>query len=107
MKKLTKWTAALLAAMMVWLGFLSCSNPGNDSEPENENAVQNPSNDSETEEVTPYTFGSAGAALAEAMFTSLPGTSWADKEGSLHDKWTFSSLNDGKIPLVATMINDD
>lgn len=43
MKKMTKWTAALLAAMMVWSGFLSCSNPSNDSEPENENAAQNPS----------------------------------------------------------------
>jgi len=41
------------------------------------------------------------------MFTSLPGTSWADKEGSLHDKWTFSSLNNGKIPVVAITINDD
>ena len=58
-------------------------------------------------EVIPFTFGSAGAPLAEAMFTSLPGTSWADKDGSLHDKWTFSSLNDGKIPVVATIINDD
>jgi len=58
-------------------------------------------------EVIPFTFGSAGAPLAEAMFTSLPGTSWADKDGSLHDKWTFSSLNDGKIPMVATLINDD
>ena len=189
MKKMTKWTVAFLAAMMVWSGFLSCSNSGNDSGTDNENEVQNPSektiviSDSlksyeigesisftvsfsnfETKplkvtvyeatkgslgefwilsnrvtvptldfsagsysfyvksddvksntlsitltapQVTPYTFGSAGAALAEAMFTSLPGTSWADKEGSLHDKWTFSSLNDGKIPVVATMINDD
>ena len=58
-------------------------------------------------EVTPYTFGSAGAPLAAAMFTSLPGTSWTENEGSLHDKWTFSSLNDGKIPVEQTMINDD
>ena len=58
-------------------------------------------------EVIPYTFGSAGAPLAEAMFTSLPGTSWADKDGDLRNKWTFSSLNDGKIPMVATLINDD
>ena len=189
MKKLTKWTAAFLAAMMVWLGFLSCSNSGNDSGTDNENESLNPNekkiviSDSlqsyeigeiisftvsfsnfETKpskvtvyeaakgslgeswilsnrvtvqtldfsagtysfyvksddvksntlkitltdpEVIPYTFGSAGAALAEAMFTSLPGTSWADKDGSLHDKWTFSSLNDGKIPVVATIINDD
>jgi len=189
MKKMTKWTAAFLAAMMVWLGFLSCSNPSNDSGTDNENESLNPNektiviSDSlqsyeigesisftvsfsnfETKplkvtvyeaaegslgefwilsnrvtvptldfsagsysfyvksddvksntlsitltapEVTPYTFGSAGAALAEAMFTSLPGTSWADKDGSLHDKWTFSSLNDGKIPVVATIINDD
>ena len=189
MKKMTKWTAAFLAAMMVWLGFLSCSNSGNDSGTDNENESLNPNekkiviSDSlqsyeigeiisftvsfsnfETKpskvtvyeaakgslgefwilsnrvtvqtldfsagsysfyvksddvksntlsitltvpEVIPFTFGSAGAPLAEAMFTSLPGTSWADKDGSLHDKWTFSSLNDGKIPVVATLINDD
>ena len=189
MKKMTKWTVAFLAAMMVWLGFLSCSNPSNDSGTDNENESLNPSkktiviSDSlqsyeigesisftvsfsnfETKplkvtvyeaakgslgefwilsnrvtvptldfsagsysfyvksddvksntlsitltapEVTPFTFGPAGAPLAEAMFTSLPGTSWADKDGSLHDKWTFSSLNDGKIPMVATLINDD
>lgn len=189
MKKMTKWTAAFLAAMMVWLGYLSCSNPSNDSGTDNENESLNPNektiviSDSlqsyeigesisftvsfsnfETKplkvtvyesakgslgefwilsnrvtvptldfsagsysfyvksddvksntlsitltapEVIPFTFGSAGAPLAEAMFTSLPGTSWADKDGSLHDKWTFSSLNDGKIPMVATLINDD
>lgn len=164
MKKMTKWTAAFLAAMMVWLGFLSCSNPSNDSLNPNEktivisnslqsceigesisftvsfsnfetkplkvtvyeatkgslgefwilsNRVTVPTMDfsagsysfyvksddvkSNTlsitltaPQVTPYTFGSAGAPLAEAMFTSLPGTSWADKEGSIHDKWTFS-----------------
>lgn len=189
MKKMTKWTAAFLAAMMVWLGFLSCSNSGNDSGTDNENESLNSNEKTivisnslqsyeigesisftvsfsnfETKpskvtvyeaaegslgefwilsnrvtvqtfdfsagsysfyvksdnvksntlsitltapEVTPYTFGPAGAALAEAMFTSLPGTSWADKDGSLHDKWTFSSLNDGKIPVEQTMINDD
>ena len=189
MKKMTKWTAAFLAAMMVWLGFLSCSNPSNDSGTDNENESLNPNEKTivisnslqsyeigesisftvsfsnfETKpskvtvyeaakgalgeyrilsnrvtvqtfdfsagsysfyvksddvksntlritltdpEVIPFTFGSAGAPLAEAMFTSLPGTSWADKGGSLHDKWTFSSLNDGKIPVVATIINDD
>ena len=189
MKKMTKWTAAFLVAMMVWLGLLSCSNPSNDSGTDNENAVLNPNektiviSDSlqsceigesisftvsfsnfETKplkvtvyeatkgslgefwilsnrvtvptldfsagsysfyvksddvksntlritltapQVIPFTFGSAGAPLAEAMFTSLPGTSWADKDGSLHDKWTFSSLNDGKIPVEQTMINDD
>lgn len=189
MKKMTKWTAAFLAAMMVWLGFLSCSNSGNDSGTDNENESLNPNEKTivisnslqsyeigesisftvsfsnfETKpskvtvyeaaegslgefwilsnrvtvptldfsagsysfyvksddvksntlritltdpEVIPYTFGSAGAPLAEAMFTSLPGTSWADNDGSLHDKWTFSSLNDGKIPMVATLINDD
>jgi hypothetical protein len=41
------------------------------------------------------------------MFKSLAGTEWADKEGDIHNKWTFSSLSDGKIPVVATMINDD
>lgn len=189
MKKMTKWTAAFLAAMMVWLGFLSCSNSDNDSGTDNKNESLNPNekkiviSDSlqsyeigeiisftvsfsnfETKpskvtvyeaakgslgefrilsnrvtvqtldfsagsysfyvksddvksntlritltdpEVIPYTFGSAGAVLAEEMFTSLPGTSWADKDGSLHDKWTFSSLNDGKIPVVATIIKDD
>lgn len=189
MKKMTKWTAAFLAAMMVWLGFLSCSNSGNDSGTDNENESLNPNekkivisnslqsyeigesisftvsfSNFETKpskvtvyeaaegslgefwilsnrvtvptldfsagtysfyvksddvksntlritltdpEVIPFTFGSAGAPLAEAMFTSLPGTSWADKDGSLHDKWTFSSLNDGKIPVVATIIKDD
>lgn len=189
MKKMTKWTAAFLAAMTVWLGFLSCSNPSNNSGTDNEKESLNPNEKTivisnslksyeigesisftvsfsnfETKplkvtvyeaaegslgefwilsnrvtvptvdfsagtysfyvksddvksntlsitltapEVIPYTFGSAGAALAEAMFTSLPGTSWADKDGSLHDKWTFSSLNDGKIPVVATIIKDD
>ena len=189
MKKMTKLTAAFLAAMMVWLGFLACSNSGNDSGIDNKNESLNPNekkiviSDSlqsyeigeiisftvsfsnfETKpskvtvyeaakgslgelrilsnrvtvktldfsagsysfyvksddvksntlritltdpEVIPFTFGSAGAPLAEAMFTSLPGTSWADKDGSLHDKWTFSSLNDGKIPVVATIIKDD
>lgn len=189
MKKMTKWTAAFLAAMMVWLGFLSCSNSGNDSGTDNENESLNSNEKTivisnslqsyeigesisftvsfsnfETKpskvtvyeaakgslgefwilsnrvtvptldfsagtysfyvksddvksntlritltdpEVIPYTFGSAGAVLAEEMFTSLPGTSWADKDGSLHDKWTFSSLNDGKIPVVATIIKDD
>ena len=58
-------------------------------------------------EVIPFTFGSAGAPLAAAMFTSLPGTSWADREGDLHVKWTFSSLSDGKIPVEQTLINDD
>ena len=181
MKKMTKWTAVFLAAMMVWLGFLSCSNPSNDPLNPNEktivisnslqsceigesisftvsfsnfetkplkvtvyeatkgslgefwilsNRVTVPTLDfsagsysfyvksddvkSNTLSITltapqviPFTFGSAGAPLAEAMFTSLPGTSWADKDGSLHDKWTFASLNDGKIPVEQTMINDD
>ena len=56
---------------------------------------------------TPYSFGPAGASLASAMFEKLAGTAWADKDGDIHDKWTFSSLSDGKIPVVATMINDD
>lgn len=56
---------------------------------------------------TPYSFGPAGASLTSEMFKSLAGTAWADKEGDIHDKWTFSSLSDGKIPVVATMINDD
>ena len=56
---------------------------------------------------TPYSFGPAGASPASEMFESLASTAWADKEGSLHDKWTFSSLSDGKIPVVASMINDD
>ena len=56
---------------------------------------------------TPYSFGPAGASLGSAMFENLSGTEWADKEGDIHNKWTFSSLSDGKIPVVATMINDD
>ena len=56
---------------------------------------------------TPYSFGPAGASLTSAMFENLSGTEWADKEGSLHDTWTFSSLSDGKLPVVASMINDD
>ncbi len=56
---------------------------------------------------TPFSFGPAGASLTSEMFESLPGTAWADKDGDLHDKYTFSSLSDGKIPVVATMINDD
>ena len=56
---------------------------------------------------TPFSFGPAGASLGSEMFESLAGTAWADKEGDIHNKWTFSSLSDGKIPVVATMINDD
>lgn len=56
---------------------------------------------------TPFSFGPAGASLTSEMFESLPGTAWADKDGDIHDKYTFSSLSDGKIPVVATMINDD
>ena len=56
---------------------------------------------------TPFSFGPAGASLTSEMFESLAGTAWADKDGDIHDKWTFSSLSDGKIPVVATMINDD
>lgn len=56
---------------------------------------------------TPYSFGPAGASLTSEMFKSLAGTAWADKEGDIHDKWTFSSLSDGKITITATMINDD
>ena len=56
---------------------------------------------------TPFSFGPAGASLGSEMFESLAGTEWADKEGDIHNKWTFSSLSDGKIPVVATMINDD
>lgn len=56
---------------------------------------------------TPFSFGPAGASLTSEMFESLAGTAWADKEGDIHDKWTFSSLSDGKITITATMINDD
>ncbi|MBR3852438.1 MAG: hypothetical protein IKJ76_10485 [Fibrobacter sp.] len=56
---------------------------------------------------TPFSFGPAGASLSSEMFESLSGTAWADKDGDLHDKYTFSSLSDGKIPVVATIINDD
>ena len=56
---------------------------------------------------TPFSFGPAGARLSSEMFESLSGTAWADKEGDIHDKWTFSSLSDGKITITATMINDD
>ena len=65
------------------------------------------SDDNGGEASTPYSFGPAGAGLASEMFESLSGTAWADKEGSIHDKYTFSSLSDEKIPVVATMINDD
>ncbi len=56
---------------------------------------------------TPFSFGPAGASLGSEMFESLAGTEWADKEGDIHNKWTFSSLSDGKITITATMINDD
>lgn len=56
---------------------------------------------------TPFSFGPAGAIPSSEMFESLSGTAWADKDGDLHDKWTFSSLSDGKITITATMINDD
>ena len=64
-------------------------------------------NDGDNSDGTPFSFGPAGASLASAMFESLAGTAWADKDGDIHNKWTFSSLSDGKIPVVATMINDD
>ena len=56
---------------------------------------------------TPFSFGPAGASPSSEMFESLSGTAWADNEGSIHDKWTFSSLSDGKITITATIINDD
>ena len=56
---------------------------------------------------TPFSFGPAGASPTSEMFESLSGTAWADKDGDLHEKYTFSSLSDGKIPVVATIINDD
>ena len=64
-------------------------------------------NDGDNSDGTPFSFGPAGASLASGMFESLAGTAWADKDGDIHDKWTFSTLSDGKIPVVASMINDD
>ena len=188
MKRVTKCTAILFASLMVWEGFFSCSDSGDDSGNGNGQEIQNPTEKSivisdvlesytigdnisftvsfsnfETNpaqvkvyvnsspvgdyavlnnrvtfpsngyiegtytfyvksgdvksnslnitltypEETSYSFGPAGVALGSAMFTSLPGTAWADREGSLHDKWTFSTLSDGKIPVVQTTIKDD
>ncbi len=81
----------------------------------NDNGGKTPSGDdigssnssSDNGDGTPFSFGPAGASLSSEMFESLSGTAWADKDGDLHDKWTFSSLSDGKIPVVASMINDD
>lgn len=81
---------------------------GNDSgktSADDDNGDKTPSGDNS--DGTPFSFGPAGASLSSEMFESLSGTAWADKDGDLHDKYTFSSLSDGKIPVVATMINDD
>ncbi len=81
---------------------------------DNDNGGKTPAGDDNGEaqsgdngDQTPYSFEPAGAGLASEMFESLSGTAWADNEGSIHDKWTFSSLSDGKITITATMINDD
>jgi len=74
---------------------------------DNGGKTQTGDDDGDNSDGTPYSFGPAGASLSSEMFESLSGTVWADKEGSLHNKWTFSSLSDGKIPVVASMINDD
>lgn len=77
--------------------------------PSGDEGSKTPSEDNggDNSDGTPFSFGPAGASLASGMFESLAGTAWADKEGDIHNKWTFSSLSDGKIPVVATMINDD
>jgi hypothetical protein len=80
---------------------------GNDIGSSNSSGGNGGDSSSDNGDGTPFSFGPAGAGLASEMFKSLPGTAWADKDGSLHDKWTFSSLSDGKIPVVASMINDD
>lgn len=77
----------------------------NDEGSSDDNGDKTPSGDNG--DGTPFSFGPAGASLSSEMFESLSGTAWADKDGDLHDKYTFSSLSDGKIPVVATMINDD
>ena len=81
------------------------SGKSDDKKSEGDNGDKTPSGDNG--DGTPYSFGPAGASLGSEMFESLAGTEWADKEGDIHNKWTFSSLSDGKIPVVATMINDD
>ena len=78
---------------------------GDSDDPSGDKGGKTPSGDNG--DGTPYSFGPAGASLTSEMFKSLAGTEWADKEGDIHNKWTFSSLSDGKIPVVATMINDD
>ena len=74
---------------------------------DNGGKTQTGDDDGDNGDGTPFSFGPAGASLTSEMFESLAGTAWADKEGDIHNKWTFSSLSDGKIPVVATMINDD
>ena len=74
---------------------------------DNGGKTQTGDDDGDNGDGTPFSFGPAGASLTSEMFESLAGTAWADKDGDIHDKWTFSSLSDGKIPVVATMINDD
>lgn len=81
------------------------SSKDNDSKDSDDDGGKTQSDDSG--DGTPFSFGPAGASLSSEMFESLPGTAWADKEGDIHDKWTFSSLSDGKITITATMINDD
>lgn len=74
---------------------------------DNGGKTQTGDDDGDNGDGTPFSFGPAGASLTSEMFESLSGTAWADNEGSIHDKWTFSSLSDGKITITATMINDD
>lgn len=82
------------------------SSKDNDSKDSDDDGGKTSSGD-DSGDGTPFSFGPAGASLSSEMFESLSGTAWADKDGDLHDKYTFSSLSDGKIPVVATMINDD
>lgn len=81
------------------------SDDGGKTSADDDNGDKTPSGDNG--DGTPFSFGPAGASLSSEMFESLSGTAWADKEGDIHDKWTFSSLSDGKITITATMINDD
>ncbi len=89
------------------------SDKSDDKKSEGDKGGKTPSGDNDGDssgdngDGTPFSFGPAGASLGSEMFESLSGTAWADKDGDLHDKWTFSSLSDGKIPVVASMINDD
>ena len=96
MKKMTKWTAAFLVAMMVWLGLLSCSNPSNDSGTDNENAVLNPNEKTIviSDSLQSYEIGeSISFTVSFSNFETKPSkvTVYEAAKGSLGEFWILNN----------------